>query len=497
MGVLDHLVVVLPGLGGTVLAVPDRRGRPGGEVVWGTVAEDLDLLREPERLSTGRHPRLAPAGLVATTRAFGLWTVVPGYDRLLARLGKRTGAVVDDGSAPEPDLDAGIVAVGYDFRLGVADAARTLDAQLRPRLEHLWPDEEDREARVVIVAHSMGGLVARYWAAVLGGARWCRGIITLGTPHRGAPKALAVLTRGLPVGPFHITRPLKVVRDWQGMADLLPRYPAVHDTSAAEGVHPPEGGPAPDHARLLRPHELPLPWLRGPAERAHRMHQEIEQGWRRLPVAPAVMPRIGFGHATLRACSFDGREVTVTKAVPTGPDLRGWADGLGDGTVPAFCGLPVEMDNYPRTHLHVHRRHGPIAELRETAELLDAFRGFAALSAYRDRQESPVVLGMDLDELQLRDRPVDIAVTPCTRAGERVDAAHATVWASAEPAPDNPQRPWPRIDVRLEWDAGQRAFHGRLPGLPPGLMKVSAVAPDLTDSAAVQTVQVLDDTGLE
>ncbi|MFJ7334376.1 esterase/lipase family protein [Streptomyces sp. NPDC101116] len=466
-------------------------------MVWGTAAKGFDLLKEPERLSTGAYPRLAPAGLVATARAFGMWTVVPGYDRLLARLGKWTGGVVDDGSAPEPDLDAGVVAVGYDFRLGVADAARTLDAQLRQRLEHHWPDERDREARVVIVAHSMGGLVARYWVAELGGAPWCRGIITLGTPHRGAPKALAVLTQGLPVGPFFIRRPLNVVRDWQGLADLLPRYPAVHDRSAAGAAHLPEGGLAPGRPHLLRPHELPLPWLREPARRAHAMHRQIEEGWRRLPVAPAVMPRIGFGHATLRACSWDGSEVTVTKDAPSGPELGGWADGLGDGTVPAFCGLPVEMDNYPRTHLHVHRRHGPIAELRETAELLDAFRTHAALSAYRAGQESPVALGMDLDELHMRDRPIDVAVTPVTLAGERADAARATVWASAEPVADNQQEVWRRIDVRLAWDPGRRVFHGQLPGLPPGLVKVSVTARDLTDSIAVQTVQVLDDSSLE
>ncbi|MER7900825.1 hypothetical protein ABTX62_33330 [Streptomyces sp. NPDC096046] len=183
----------------------------------------MDLLRDPQQLSVAQFPRLAPAGLVKTRKAFGLWTVVQGYDRLLARLGKRPGALVDDGTAPEPDLDANVVAVGYDFRVGVVEAAETLDRELQPRLAHLWPDE-DRRRRVVIIAHSMGGLVARYWVGVLGGAPWCRGIITLGTPHRGAPKALEVMANGVPVGPFHITRPVEVVRQWQGLADLLPRY---------------------------------------------------------------------------------------------------------------------------------------------------------------------------------------------------------------------------------------------------------------------------------
>lgn len=52
-----------------------------------------------------------------------------------------------------------------------------------------------------MLAHSMGGVVARYWAAMLDDERLCRTVITLGSPHRGAPKALDALANGLRVGP--------------------------------------------------------------------------------------------------------------------------------------------------------------------------------------------------------------------------------------------------------------------------------------------------------
>lgn len=44
--------------------------------------------------------------------------------------------------------------------------------------------------KIDIVAHSMGGLVARYYVKRLGGERYVRSLITLGTPHHGTPMAI-------------------------------------------------------------------------------------------------------------------------------------------------------------------------------------------------------------------------------------------------------------------------------------------------------------------
>jgi hypothetical protein len=482
----EHLVVVLPGIGGTQLAVPDRFGRPTETLIWSASPGDLDLLRNPEPLSINVHPRLAPAGLIPTRKAFGLWTVVHGYDGLLRRLAKRHGAVLDDGTgAPNPD--ATVVAVGYDFRLGVADAAEHLDRILRPRLEHRWPKEDDRAARVIVVAHSMGGLVARYWAACLDGARWCRAIITLGTPHRGAPKALDVMANGIRVGPtpLRLTSAIALAREWQGIADLLPRYPAVLDHTGH------------DTRTRYRPHELPLPWLTGPATRAHEMHTAIEMGWARLATAPAMFPRIGFGHGTLRTCSWDGSEIRVTTDMPDGDDVGGWSADLGDGTVPAYCGLPVEMDNHPRENLRTHRRHGPIAELKEVVSLLDALDSDAPLSAFRADGDDGIGLGLDLEDVHLTGAEMPIAVR--TVGDPVMDPVDAAVWASVYPIPDRPgtapgKRPEP---VKLEWDVQARVFRGLLPAQRPGLAEVTVQAPSLSNAPAIQTVEVIDDAGLD
>ena len=48
-----------------------------------------------------------------------------------------------------------------------------------------------------VVGHSMGGLIARYYVKRLGGDRYVRSLVTLGTPHHGSPMAIpGILTLG-------------------------------------------------------------------------------------------------------------------------------------------------------------------------------------------------------------------------------------------------------------------------------------------------------------
>jgi triacylglycerol esterase/lipase EstA (alpha/beta hydrolase family) len=66
--------------------------------------------------------------------------------------------------------------------------------------------------KIDIVAHSMGGLVARYYVKRLGGDRYVRNLVTMGTPHHGTPiafpgiVALGAFSRAIwqlaPMSPF-------------------------------------------------------------------------------------------------------------------------------------------------------------------------------------------------------------------------------------------------------------------------------------------------------
>lgn len=56
-----------------------------------------------------------------------------------------------------------------------------LAAQLRKEIDQKW----GRDASIHIVAHSMGGLVSRYYLQELGGYARCGSLVTLATPHHG------------------------------------------------------------------------------------------------------------------------------------------------------------------------------------------------------------------------------------------------------------------------------------------------------------------------
>jgi pimeloyl-ACP methyl ester carboxylesterase len=91
------------------------------------------------------------------------------------------------------DLGCTPVHVRYNTGRHISENGRSL-SDLLEALVDAWPVEVDR---IALVGHSMGGLVSRSAChyAVSDGARWVqhvRHVVSLGTPHLGAPLAQAV-----------------------------------------------------------------------------------------------------------------------------------------------------------------------------------------------------------------------------------------------------------------------------------------------------------------
>lgn len=445
----QHLVVVLPGIGGSRLVVPSDPAR----VVWDAGFPDVgNLLTCPSFLSLDRHPVLKPMGLVRSRKLFGIWTKIDGYEHLLESLGALPGGVLDDGTSPVPLLHANMVAIGYDFRLGVAKAAEYLDGQLMPRLRALWPNPDDRRGRVIFVAHSMGGLVARYWLAQQDHAPLCRELITLGTPHRGAPLALDLLANGVPVWGVHVIKGevRALLRSWQGVYDLLPTEPEVEDVTSVS-----------KQGRLREVYGLPLSWDPTMAAASRAVHAEIADVWGRMAtgVRPSVQPRIGFGHGTPRACVWDGRQVRVTRGVPHRPGLGRWLTDLGDGTVPVLSGLPAEMPD-PPTGLWAGFRHGQIVNSLEVLERLQAAEEYP-WARPTEGERVLMALGVDIPELTVAGEPTPVSVT--VRGGDVAGDPGRCV-ARVEPDRGGARGgSW-----ELAWDSAENRFTGLVAGLPSG-----------------------------
>jgi triacylglycerol lipase len=84
-----------------------------------------------------------------------------------------------------------VIATRVHPTAGVETRARQLKQQILDRLAIAGLTGQ----RVLLIAHSMGGLDARYMVTHLGMARHVAGVLTVATPHRGSPFADWVQTQ--------------------------------------------------------------------------------------------------------------------------------------------------------------------------------------------------------------------------------------------------------------------------------------------------------------
>lgn len=95
----------------------------------------------------------------------------------------------------------------------------------------MWRDhldaimEESGHDRLHLIAHSMGGLDARYAISVLGYHRHVETLTTVATPHHGASVAEAMLDT-----PALLRLPAMGLADWAGAAALAGSSSHVHET---------------------------------------------------------------------------------------------------------------------------------------------------------------------------------------------------------------------------------------------------------------------------
>ncbi|GAA1387818.1 hypothetical protein GCM10009661_75130 [Catellatospora chokoriensis] len=472
-----HLVYVLPGIGGSVLERRPEDGLKQPETVWDAGFCDIaDLLSRPRRLSMDEP--LRAVGLIGSKRLLPGWTVVRGYERLVANLQALPGTVIDVGHPDRRNPDANVVLFPYDFRLSVRHAAKLLAADVHDRLQDVAPSE--RAGRVVVVAHSMGGLVARYWLGPLEGWSLCRALITLGTPHRGAPKALQLLANGVRVAGIRLDGVSELLGQWPSMAELLPRYPMVWDTAAAAPLYP---------------HDVPLDSLRLLAKQGFALHEEIEQAWQAMPrsgAEPQVVPRLGWSHRTAASAVWDGHALKVSKSLPGWLELAGWEEDDGDGTVPAISAVPVEMDGHDTSGWRARDRHGPIVAADWIAGLVQVYEERQRLTAARG-EEREAALGLDVDELHAQGATIPLRVWLCggSLPPEATGAAGLAVWATVRPV----RGPRSAVaEVRLEWDCDGGSYVTELPGQEPGLydVRVSVRAvPGVGDLSTSDTLAVV------
>lgn len=247
-------VVVLPGILGSNLA--DSSGR----AVWGAWSGDYARPSDPAGLRAlaipmtpglslrERSDDVRAAGAVESVeiRLLGFPIELAAYVHILRTLG--VGGYLDADVARAgfdgADLDYGeehftCFQFAYDWRRDIVESAQALDRFLR---DEVLPAarREGREGplQVDVVAHSMGGLVLRWYLRygaqdlpedgslpepTWAGAELIDQAVLVGTPNLGSVGALERLLEGAGLGPLFADYPAAQVATFPSLYQLLPR----------------------------------------------------------------------------------------------------------------------------------------------------------------------------------------------------------------------------------------------------------------------------------
>lgn len=223
-------VILIPGILGSRL-----HDAAGGEVWPGSTW----------RLMTSRYPELAlPIAPQATLPAIdelkptGLFESAGSrhyYSRILQVLESAGGYIAGDLGTAVTDSRPRYYILAYDWR---QDAIKTVE-RLDRLIEQLRVDHGQPGLQVDIIAHSMGGLIARYYTrygsvdlldgnefhVTLAGAEKMRRLILVGTPNLGSVESMHSLIVGANLG-LRQTRP-EVIMTMPAIYQLFPH--ALHE----------------------------------------------------------------------------------------------------------------------------------------------------------------------------------------------------------------------------------------------------------------------------
>jgi pimeloyl-ACP methyl ester carboxylesterase len=448
--VIRDVVVLLPGLLGSVLKRDDKEiwGLSGGAIFRALFSGARSVKSLTLKSDSGGE--LADDGVEATavlpdTHLIpGLWKV-DGYTRVAETLVSRLGLIPG----------ANFFEFPYDWRRDVRLSAKRL-ADQSARWLHTWRMSHGGapDARLILVGHSMGGIVSRYFLECLGGWKDTRALITFGTPHRGSFLALQALALGFrkDLGPVNLVDLSEMVRSLPSAYQLLPIYPCVR---LADG-------------RLVRPGEVQGLGQLDPVRAAQGLafQREIERAIEKNTMEDGYLdpergyhlyPVVGTFQPTLQGARVSASgAVEMLMSEPDGPDHG------GDGTVPRVAAMPLEERHQVRA-MYSPTSH---SSLQNAFEVLAHVEGLItgqhlALDKYRDSLfgSSPSMLSLSIEDAFAHDEPVVVRVRPS------VEPVSLRAYVSNVKTAESFSAPLVR---------GPDGMHeGTLPPLPPGLYRVS------------------------
>jgi hypothetical protein len=374
---MPDVMVLLPGITGSVL-------KKDGKVVWGfdagSIAKALFTLGGSMRQALALphdDPEVDNLGDGVVADALmpdlhllpGIWKI-DGYTKIAEALQAKFEVTEGKNFFPFP----------YDWRRDNRVAARKL-AQAAHGWLGAWRQESgNADAKLILIGHSMGGLVSRYFLECLEGWKNTRALVTFGTPYRGSLNALNGLANGVKKGPLELS---DLARELTAMYQLLPVFECydagdgklvkVGETSGIPHVDPAKAKEALDFHQKIE----------DAVGSNQQLHQYQTAGYRIYPV-------VGIEQHTNLTARLSGESLVMLQTY-NGEELG------GDGTVPRFSAIPREMSQNPSA-MYAATQHGSLqnadAVIDDLVGLLSGL-GINLMTFKELRIHNPVALEVD------------------------------------------------------------------------------------------------------
>jgi pimeloyl-ACP methyl ester carboxylesterase len=427
------VVVLLPGITGSVLS--NARGKevwsPSAGAVWRAITsfggsiEGLELGADgdPQGVTA---PRLVPDVTIVP----GL-IKIDGYTRIEQTLISKLGLEKGKNYFPFP----------YDWRLDNRVNALRLQQQAMDWLQRWRTSSGAADAKLVLIGHSMGGLVSRWFLECLEGWRDTRTLITLGTPHRGSLNAVDFLVHGMKkgIGPLGLDL-TPLLRSFPSVYQLLPIYPCI-DVAGGNGLQ--RIAAAAGTGAL--PHVHP-----DRAAEARAFHQQIEDAQKANAAQDdyhergyKLLPVVGIEQPTFQSARAAGGTVELLRSLG-GQDLG------GDGTVPRVSGTPIEMSDAER-EIYAAEMHGSLQNADGPLANIHGVLTRANFDLASFRAELPTALTLDLSDAVLPGEP--LLVRARASEGNPAIRAHLTHIGSGQVLSENlgraPEPGWRMVELDL------------------------------------------------